>query len=110
MRESPIFIRTDEMLAWLLRCTEKFPRSQRFRLGMRIEDAAFGFQEAIQAAVRKRSGKYLADADVHLALLRRRLRLARELEFLSIGQYEHVARMTTELGRLLGAWMKGSEG
>jgi hypothetical protein len=47
----------------------------------------------------------LIEADVQLALLKRRLRMAKELSLLNLGQYEHAARMSAELGRLLGAWL-----
>jgi len=50
----------------------------------------------------------LKAADIQLALLKRRLRMAVEMKFMSVGQYEHAARLTTEIGRLLGAWMKSS--
>ena len=105
MQESPIFIKTDEMLTWLVRCTEKFPKSQRFKMAKRIEDAAFAFQEHIQAAAKKNDADLLTDADVQLALLKRRLRMAKDTNLISIGQYEHVANMTAEVGRLLGGWM-----
>ena len=75
-------------------------------MARRLEDAAFAFQECIQAAAKKRDSGLLADGDVHLALLNRRLRMAREMKLLSVGQYEHASRMTSELGRLLGAWIK----
>ena len=106
MDESPIFIKTDELLAWLVGCTQKFPKAQRFKMAKQIEDAAFAFQELIQAAAKKRLPELLTDADVKLALLKRRLRMAKQMDFVSIGQYEHVARLAAEVGRLLGAWMK----
>ena len=110
MEESPIFIKADAMLVWLVKATEKFPRSQRFKMARRIEDAAFAFQERIQAAARHRDARLLRDADVQLSLLKRRLRMAKELALLSMGQYEHVSKMAAEVGRLLGAWMKRATG
>jgi len=109
VNESPIFIKTDEMLAWLLGCTQKFPKSERFRMARRIEEPAFRFQELLQTSARKGDPDLLVDADVQLALLRRRLRLAHEMRLLSVGQLEHVARMVGEVGRLLGAWMKSTK-
>jgi hypothetical protein len=112
MQESPIFVKTDQMLAWLMGCTEKFPKSHRFRMAKRIEDPGFAFQEHILAAVTTNRTDRLAAADVQLALLKRRLRMAHEMKLIDLRQYEHVARLTTEVGRLLGAWTKskGSKG
>jgi hypothetical protein len=39
MKESPIFIKTYEIMVWLLRHTGKFPRNQRFLMAKRIEEA-----------------------------------------------------------------------
>ena len=49
----------------------------------------------------------LPRADVALAQLRVYLRLRRDMELLSMSQYEHAARLVDEVGRLLGAWRKG---
>jgi len=79
-------------------------------MAKRIEDAAFAFQECIQQAAKARDDSLLVQADTQLALLKRRLRMAKEMELMNLGQYEHVAQMTAELGRLLGAWMKRPAG
>lgn len=50
MKESPIFTKTFDMLAWLLPATLKFPREHRFVLAQRTQNAAFDFYEAITAA------------------------------------------------------------
>jgi hypothetical protein len=110
MQESPIFVKTDQMLLWLVRCTEKFPKSQRFKMAKRIEDAAFLFQEHIQAAATTRLPERLVDADVQLGLVKRRLRMAKQMELMSIQQFEHSTKLTAEVGRLLGAWSKREKG
>jgi hypothetical protein len=51
----------------------------------------------------------LDQADTELVKLRLYLRLCRDLELLSPGQYEHVARMINEVGRLLGGWLKSTQ-
>jgi hypothetical protein len=44
--------------------------------------------------------------DAALNRLRLYLRMAHQWRWLSIGQYEHVSRMVTEIGRLLGGWLQ----
>ena len=56
MQESPIFIRTFDMLMWLLPTTTKFPKEQRFILAQRTQHAAFEFYEAITAASLSKKG------------------------------------------------------
>jgi hypothetical protein len=109
MQESPLFVRTHDLLLWLLPQATKFPRAHRFGLGERVTRLALDFQETLLAAGLRRGparGSLLGSADVQLAQLRQHLRLCRELELLSIGQYEHASRMLVEVGRLLGAWIK----
>jgi hypothetical protein len=38
--------------------------------------------------------------------LRLYLRLARQWDWLSSGQYEHVSRIVAQVGRLLGGWIR----
>lgn len=79
MQESPIFSKTSELLDWLLPATMKFPKSQRFVLAKRVQDAASNFYEAITAAALIANPRpQLVQADVELQRLRLYLRLSRQ--------------------------------
>jgi hypothetical protein len=109
LKESPIFIKTYEMMVWLLGRTAKFPKNQRFLLARRMEDAALDFYEKLnQAALAKRplGGVPLGEADAVLANLKLYNRLAKDLKLLAFNQYEYLANMLDEIGRLLGGWRK----
>jgi hypothetical protein len=109
MIESPLFTRTRDLLRWLIPLTVKFPRSQRFVLASRLQQRVLDFQEQIiEAGKASDSLPALRRADTTLAQLRVHFRLAKDLELISIGQYEHGARMMSEIGRLLGGWLKSS--
>ncbi len=113
MDESPIFSRTYDMLLWLIPQATKFPRAHRFGLGERITRLALDLQETLIAAGLRRGPErleLLRQADTQLALLRQHLRLCKDLQLLSIGQYEHIAAMLVEIGRLLGGWQKAIYG
>jgi len=56
MKESPIFTKAFDMLAWLLPATLKFPREHRFVLAQRTQNAAFNFYETITAASLSKQG------------------------------------------------------
>jgi hypothetical protein len=106
-RQSPIFVRCYELLLWLIPAIERFPRSQRPVLGRAVQESALALQQHLTAAsLGNDTLVSLRAADVELALLRSRLRLCYDLHFLSPGQYEHVARMNAEIGRLLGGWQR----
>lgn len=104
-----IFTQTYDLLTWLLPQCERFPKHQRFVVTQRLQGAALDFQEALFEA-NARSGAvrraHLEAADAHLNKLRLYLRLSRQWDWLSGGQYEHVSRMVAGIGRLLGGWIK----
>jgi hypothetical protein len=112
MSQSPIFVKTYDLLLWLIPRTTTFPREQRFVLARHVQDVALRFQEyLIEAGTlpkKDRQGKvaYLNKADVELTKLRFHLRLCRDLKLLDPGQHRHVSQMVDEIGRLLGGWFK----
>lgn len=108
-KEMVIFTRTFDFLDWLLPRTNDFPRAHRHSFTRRLLDAAFDLRERLEeAALRKGAARRqrLALADEALAKVRMYLRLAARWGWLSSGQYQHAAEMVSEIGRLLGGWMK----
>ena len=108
MKESPLFLKSFEMLTWLLDHTRKFPKHQRFVMAKRMEEAGLSFHDEILWAVKSPEGREeaLGRADYHLERLKVYNRLAKNLKLESFGQYEHLGRLLDELGRLLGGWQK----
>jgi hypothetical protein len=107
--EMVIFVRTLDLVKWVLPHTENFPRFYRRSITQRLQDALLDFQEALHDANAHSGGGRIAAlqaADAQLNKLRLYLRLAYDWEWLSIGQYEHVSQMVAEIGRLLGGWIK----
>ncbi len=105
--DSPIFVKSYDFLLWLLNTTEKFPKSERFRLGNRLEDAAFAFHETLIAATRTHTPlRLLFDADLQLDHLRLYVRLSHARGLLRDNQYQFVSERLIELGKLLGGWIK----
>jgi hypothetical protein len=107
MQESPIFVKSYDLLQWLLPQLTKFPKSQRFMLAERIGDVAMDFYELIlEAALTSEKAALLAQADLALAKLRFYIRLSKDLKFLNPQQYAYCGRLIAEIGRLLGGWIK----
>lgn len=108
-QEMPIFTRTFDFLSWLLPATNHFPRAQRHSFTRRLLDAAFDLRERLEEANIRRGNdrqQRLLLADEALTKVRLYLRLAVRWGWLSDGQYQHVAEMVVEIGRLLGGWKK----
>ena len=110
--ELVIFTQTFDLLTWLLPHCDRFPKSQRFVVTARLETSVLDFLEAIYDANARPGAerlRYLQAADAHLNKLRLYLRLSRQWNWLSGGQYEHVSRMVAGVGRLLGGWIKQTQ-
>ncbi|HEY9076215.1 MAG TPA: diversity-generating retroelement protein Avd [Anaerolineaceae bacterium] len=102
--QTPIFTRTYDFLTWLLPATNHFPRAHRFTLTQRLLNAAFDLREHLEAANHRMGADRLAllkQADADLDRVRLYLRLAAGWGWLNPGQYQHVAGMVAEIGRLL---------
>lgn len=109
MKQSPIFSKTYDFVAWLIPLTVKFPRQQRFVMAAALQREALRFQELlIEAAHQPKPGERLIVADAELDKVRTHLRMSLDMGLISSGQYEHAARMLVEIGKLLGGWKKAS--
>ncbi len=110
MAESPLFVKTYDLVKWLIPQTTKFPREQRFVLAKRVQDSAFRFYDVIVraslAAEREQKLTWLNEADVTLHTLRLNVRLCKDLELMQDNSYAHAARQLAEIGKLLGGWRK----
>lgn len=111
-KQSPIFVKTYDLLLWLLGRTARFPKNERFRLAKRLEESAFAFYDLLLQAGRLPAGqigekkRLLMQADLELDRLRFTVRLCQDLKLLSFRQYEYCAERLVEIGRLLGGWLK----
>lgn len=107
--QSPIFVKTEIFMMWLLNHTKSYPRVERFRLAAQIDSTMFAFHENLIRAVLFAPPKpSLIEADVHLRKLRAYLRIAVELGYTSPDQLLYASQHTTEIGKLLGAWIKSA--
>jgi hypothetical protein len=96
-----------QFILWLVPAVEKFPRSQKFLLGDRIQTTALDVLEALIEATYTRDRRvHLARANLGLEKLRFFCRIAAELRYLDARRYEYAARALDETGRLVGGWMK----
>ena len=108
-QEMPIFTRTYDLLTWLLPAARRFPREHRHDFTHRLLCTAFDLREYLEEANLRRGParlERLDRADEALAKLRMYVRLTAKWNWLTAGQYHHVAGMLVEVGKLLGGWRK----
>lgn len=92
---------------WLLQHTGKFPKSYRFSVAAKMENAILDFIEFTTVAnLRREKLPLLKEADEALARIRLLFRLSYEMRFINMKSYEYGSKQLGELGRLLGGWIK----
>jgi len=96
-------------IVWLIPTLDKFPRSQRFLLGDRIESTALDvLEQLIDATYSRARERALGEANLGLEKLRFLFRIGAELHYLDLRRYEHAARAVDEIGRMVGGWIKAN--
>jgi hypothetical protein len=106
-RVGPALERMQGFLVWLVPAVEKFPRSQKFLLGDRIQTTALDVLERlIEATYTRVRRKALNEANLGVEKLRILFRLATDLRLLDPRRYEFAARSLDEVGRLIGGWIR----
>lgn len=108
-RTGPALEAHQQFLLWLMPTIERFPRSQKFLLGDRIQTTALDVLEAlIEATYTRDRVRHLTRANLGLEKLRMFFRLAADLHHVDMRRYAHASRMIDEIGRLVGGWMKAN--
>ena len=97
-------------MLWLVPTAEKFPRSQKFLLGDRLQATALDVLERlVEATYTRDRRRHLASANLGIEKLRFLCRLAKDLGHLDERRYEYAARSLDATGRLVGGWRKADE-
>jgi hypothetical protein len=92
---------------WLYQHTEKFPRSHRFSIAVKMENLILEFIQDIQRAnMRQKKLPLLISADEKLNHLRTLFRLSFEMQFINLQSYNYGAAQSVEIGKMLGGWIR----
>lgn len=112
MKQSPIFVRTHDLVLWILQTTRKFPRDHRFGLALRLQTLAFDLEDGLTAASldAQHTADHLLQADITLTKLRKSFLHCHDLGLLTPAQIRHAGEMAAEVGRMLGSWRNASTG
>ena len=106
-KEVDAITRLYDFILWMIPRLEKFPRSQKFVLGDRIETLMLDILDhLIDAAYSKQKGVPLRHANLKLEKLRYLIRLARDMKLISLKSYEFSARSVDAIGRSVGGWLR----
>ena len=110
MEQLKIYQRHYDLILYATPVINRFPKSQRFVLGQQIQNCMVDIAKLIVEANKTRNRlPKLYQIDVELEKLRMLIRLAKDLRFLSVKQYGLIAEGTSEVGRMLGGWIKQTQ-
>ncbi len=106
-----IIAKTYDFLMYLIPQVAKFPRSDRYLLGERLEQAVFDVFESLLSACYSRDKiASLQHANIRLEQARYYVRMCKDLKFINLHRYEVISKMMNELGVQLGGWIKQQRG
>lgn len=109
-RAGPALEAMYRFILWLVPAVERFPRSQKYLLGDRIQATSIEVLERlVEATYTRERTALLREANLGLEKLRFLFRLATDLRHLDRDRYEHAARALNEVGRMVGGWRKAHD-
>ena len=101
------FVRTYDLILWIIPRLDKFPRRQKFLLADRIQSTLLDILGWITEAVyTKDKALALKKANLGIEKTRHLIRLSRDLKFISVKQYEYISKKLNEIGSEIGGWLK----
>jgi hypothetical protein len=99
----PIVQKIYDFLLYLIPQTSKFPRSQRYLLGERLERIGFDTLELLLEATYSRDkSPLLRQANIKLEKTRYYVRLCKDLNLVNLHRYEVISKMINDIGVQLG--------
>jgi len=101
--------KTYDLVLWLLPKVENFARSYRFSVGDRLVGHGLDLLLAlVESAYAANKLGPLQHANGRVNGLRYLLRLAKDLNLLSVDSYGFAAEKLDEIGRMVGGWQKAA--
>jgi len=102
-----IFQKVYDLILWMYPLINKFPKKQRFVLGQQLENTLLDILKGIIQANQERDRlEILKQVSIDLDKFRILYRLAKDLRFMSVRQYQFGAEKINEVGKILGGWTK----
>ncbi|MFA1575666.1 diversity-generating retroelement protein Avd [Vibrio cyclitrophicus] len=96
-----------EMLMYGYQALKQFPKHEKHVLGAEIRLSMLQLQRLIVTAFKRYHKKTtLTDLDIELAILKRRVRLAKDLRYLDLKKYQIWIGQLVEIGKMIGGWIK----
>lgn len=105
--ELPVIERTRDLILWYVPVLNRLPRDHRYVLGERMMRGLYELlEELTRARYAKEKITLLEGCNLQLELLRQQTRLLVDFKLMDAQRFQHVTRLTNEVGVNLGSWLK----
>ena len=102
----PVIAKAFDLCREMTQRTRKLPRDLKFVLGDRMLGATYDVLDVlIEARYTHDKEDLLLRANLLLERIRYQVRLCMEEKLISLRQYEYIAGMLDEVGRMVGGWL-----
>lgn len=107
MKDLLLAQKTEQMIEYGYKAVRHFPKAERHVLSQELRLSMWRLLRlVIICAKRYHKKTTLQELDAELELLRREVRLAKDLGVLPFKKYEVWSRQLDEIGRMIGSWLK----
>lgn len=111
MQEIKILPKLYDLILWYSHKFPRYPKTHKYSLGERITVNFFNILENIIEAQysSKKKSYFLRNANICLEKLRFLFRLSKDLQCITLKEYEYASREVNEIGKMVGGWEKYSK-
>lgn len=103
----PIYKVAYDLLALVLKLVREMPRDVKLQLGAKLRDECLELAVLIfRANVARDKAPHLVQLVERLEVAQLLLRLARDLRFISVGQYSKAIELTASIGKQANGWRR----
>ncbi len=114
MKDLIIYQKFYDLILYAFPIINKFPKNQRFMLGQQIQNCLLDIAKLIIQANEYGKNQYrlntLYQIDIELEKLKLFIRLCVDLQFINFHRYSVFCSKFSEIGKLLGGWIKVTKG
>lgn len=110
LHELTIYQKCYDLILYATPIVNKYSREHRFTIGQQTLNCLLDIARLIVQANRERDKRRLQfEIDTKLEELRLLIRLAKDLHLLNLQNYGQMSERISEIGRLLGGWIKSGK-
>ena len=99
-----------DLILWYGKKIVYYPKKYKYNLGERITDLFLDIVEKIiEAKYGSKKYYFLRQTNINLEKLRIMVRLSKDLQCISIQEYEYMSKEINDIGKMVGGWEKYSK-